>query len=515
MSDVNDDTGPATVATGGPSPPRAGELPSATTTATTSTTSTTSTTTNIPTAPGSSLSITVTRVHVAPPAPPTPTNTPNTPLDPPVDPAVPLSPGGALRARNRAVTLAAAGRWGAPATRAAFDTAAEGRSLYAELRVIGPFTWLHFTDDYTPPSPVRFFWDGAALVRPGTVINTFRVLLSGALPDLARDRDDILAVFDEVCGDVVRTDAHARALLAEPHWGKAASADAVALIEPPHFEGADLVFCANGHNLAGNGWDWQLACIRVDAETLGVSVELLGPGQEPTMLIGRAYASDAGNIAVRFAPSTKSAATRWRRAAAGEHASIASFARAALELMAVGAPLDLVSRTHVAAVDEVRHTERSLAIATRIDGENPEPGALPALPPRPGDRGDVARRTLLEAAVPETLAAADARAAADRCVVDDVRAILSGIADDEARHAQLAWDIVAWANDGAGGAIDDIDDDDLVAAADDGAVIDVDDDDDDDVWGLLGAVTRAQVRARAMDEVRERLARQRSASRLA
>lgn len=45
----------------------------------------------------------------------------------------------------------------------------------------------------------------------------------------------------------------------------------------------------------------------------------------------------------------------WSLAAQQEHASIASFSKFSLELMAVGAPAALLVRAHEAALDEINH----------------------------------------------------------------------------------------------------------------------------------------------------------------
>lgn len=138
------------------------------------------------------------------------------------------------------------------------------------------------------------------------------------------------------------------------------------------------------------------------------------------------------------------AAQAWRQAALIEHASVASFARASMELLAVGAPLQLVKRMHEAALDEVRHTLLSFQIAASLDGVEASAGPLPALAPRAATREQVARDTLLEAAIPELVAARQAVVAAERCEDREIAAALRSIGADEARHAELAWDILAW-----------------------------------------------------------------------
>lgn len=115
-----------------------------------------------------------------------------------------------------------------------------------------------------------------------------------------------------------------------------------------------------------------------------------------------------------------------------------------MELMAVGAPLELVARTHLAALDEIRHTELSFAIAKELDGTDAHAGPLVALPARAATIARVAQDTLVEAAIPELIAAREAHVAAERCTAPSIADALRTIGDDEARHAALAWDILAW-----------------------------------------------------------------------
>ncbi len=57
----------------------------------------------------------------------------------------------------------------------------------------------------------------------------------------------------------------------------------------------------------------------------------------------------------------------------------------------------------------------------------------------------VERGTVLEGCVGETLAARQANESREAATEPAVRAALARIADDEARHAELAWQVVAWA----------------------------------------------------------------------
>jgi hypothetical protein len=136
----------------------------------------------------------------------------------------------------------------------------------------------------------------------------------------------------------------------------------------------------------------------------------------------------------------------WLADALLEHASIASFSRFALHLLALGAPPDLVTATHRAALDEIVHAEACFALASRFAGEALGPGPLPL----DGAIGSVtlseaAAAAVVEGCVGETIAAFVA--AEQLAVAGDpaVRAALTRIAEDEARHAELAWRFVRWA----------------------------------------------------------------------
>jgi hypothetical protein len=61
-----------------------------------------------------------------------------------------------------------------------------------------------------------------------------------------------------------------------------------------------------------------------------------------------------------------------------------------------------------------------------------------------GDAAALALETLLDGCINETVAAALAEAAGDAATDPAVAEALHAIAADEARHAELAWRIVAW-----------------------------------------------------------------------
>jgi hypothetical protein len=140
-------------------------------------------------------------------------------------------------------------------------------------------------------------------------------------------------------------------------------------------------------------------------------------------------------------------AREWARAAQFEHASIASFSRFSLELLAVGAPAELLESTHRAAQDEITHARLSFALASLYAGSPVGPGALPmqGAEGTSFELGAIAASTAAEGCVSETLAALEAEVAAEAAEPSALRQILGRIAKDEAEHAALAFRFVRWA----------------------------------------------------------------------
>jgi hypothetical protein len=148
-------------------------------------------------------------------------------------------------------------------------------------------------------------------------------------------------------------------------------------------------------------------------------------------------------------------ASAWARDALYEHASVASFGRFALALMALGAPADLVRAAHEAALDEVRHAELCFALASAYRGAPQSPGPLPipASIEVARDLAELAVSTAIEGCIGETIAAMVAEEQHARAEDPQVRAALASIAADEARHAELAWRSVAWAIEQGGASV--------------------------------------------------------------
>lgn len=144
-------------------------------------------------------------------------------------------------------------------------------------------------------------------------------------------------------------------------------------------------------------------------------------------------------------------AQMWARDAAYEHASVASFGKLALELLSFAAPAELVEAAHVAALDEVRHARASFALASQYAGAVLGVDALPmgelALAP---SLAALAAAAVREGCCGETEAAVVAAMCAEAAQDPAVREALRAIAEEEARHAALAYAVVRWAIEAGG-----------------------------------------------------------------
>lgn len=142
-------------------------------------------------------------------------------------------------------------------------------------------------------------------------------------------------------------------------------------------------------------------------------------------------------------------AEAWARDALFEHASVASFSRFSLHLMAVAAPPELLDGAHKAAIDEIHHARLCFALASAYAGEPLGPGPLPLTGDVLGalDLPSIAIAAVKEGCIGETLASLDASTAQELAQLDAPREALAVITEDEARHAELAWRFVKWALD--------------------------------------------------------------------
>jgi hypothetical protein len=139
-------------------------------------------------------------------------------------------------------------------------------------------------------------------------------------------------------------------------------------------------------------------------------------------------------------------AAHWARLGQMEHASIAAFARFNLQLLALGAPSDLVEACNQALIDETAHAKLCFAFASTYAGEKLGPAKLDMSRCFDGiDLVSVTKLVIAEGCIGETIAALEALEDADRATDSVVRNALLRIASDERNHAELAYRFVRWA----------------------------------------------------------------------
>lgn len=139
-------------------------------------------------------------------------------------------------------------------------------------------------------------------------------------------------------------------------------------------------------------------------------------------------------------------AAAWVEMGLMEHASIAAFARFTLQLLQFGAPARLVAAAQQAMADEIQHAQLCFQLASAYAKQPLGPDALPMAGALDGATlQDIVVTTILEGCVGETVAALEAAEAAQHAADPAVRAVLQQIHADELRHAELAWQFLAWA----------------------------------------------------------------------
>jgi hypothetical protein len=125
-----------------------------------------------------------------------------------------------------------------------------------------------------------------------------------------------------------------------------------------------------------------------------------------------------------------------------ERASIDAFQILACELEVLGAPVTLVEAARRAEADEVRHTITMAALARAEGAVLGEPSIARGAP---RDLLTLAIENAVEGCVRETYGALVAGHQAVHAARAEVRDAMRVIHADETEHAELAWDVHAWA----------------------------------------------------------------------
>ena len=123
--------------------------------------------------------------------------------------------------------------------------------------------------------------------------------------------------------------------------------------------------------------------------------------------------------------------------------SFLAFEHLVAELLAHGAPAELIESARSARRDEIRHARAATRLATRF-GVTPPVARMARTPIRDLFAIAIALENEIEGVVRETLGAAIATWRAEHATDPDVRAVMRFIAQDERRHAELSWQVATW-----------------------------------------------------------------------
>ncbi len=147
-------------------------------------------------------------------------------------------------------------------------------------------------------------------------------------------------------------------------------------------------------------------------------------------------------------PERARLAETWRRRSAAEYLAVSTFSVLCIDLVAAGAPADVLSHCVRAQLDEIRHAELAVRMVEIYGGKRIEPVAgmssLPDDPKQPKLHQAVAN-TILVSCVSETYATTVLTATRDLTTDPVAHAVLTSIYSDEVMHARLGWSYLRWA----------------------------------------------------------------------
>ncbi|HKP56311.1 MAG TPA: hypothetical protein VJV78_06315 [Polyangiales bacterium] len=181
---------------------------------------------------------------------------------------------------------------------------------------------------------------------------------------------------------------------------------------------------------------WELQ-IHTDGEFFVTSKEPL-PGKG--VCIGR---RPEGYVATRTNLGRRALGRHFARNAELEAASVAAFEVIARELEHYGAPRELIAAARLAAADEVRHARATARLARRFGGV-PRAPRIRSLPVRSLEIFALDNAT--EGCVRETFGALVGHHQAAMARDAEITDVMSGIAEDETRHAALSHRMARWAD---------------------------------------------------------------------
>ena len=209
--------------------------------------------------------------------------------------------------------------------------------------------------------------------------------------------------------------------------------------------GAALLVVHGGMALLG-----MFAALLSTAGGRGRQLRRFGRVLLPRLVPGSDWSRGVEPIAIDGS-SRAGVAAQWRENARTEHASVGAFAGLTMDLLALGAPPDLLASAQRDGLDEVRHAQMCLGLAAGIDGVDRSPASFPAVRSAralPRTRvlalARLAVDSLVDGVLHEGVSARMLARLARVAEVAQIRETLTELAADEGRHAAHAWHVVQW-----------------------------------------------------------------------
>ena len=160
--------------------------------------------------------------------------------------------------------------------------------------------------------------------------------------------------------------------------------------------------------------------------------------------------STAGELT---APERARLAETWKRRSAAEYLAVSTFSILAIDLVAAGAPADVLSHCVRAQLDEIRHAELAIRMVEIYGGSRIEPVAGMSRLPDSQEMSKLQQavaNTLLVSCVSETYATTILTATRDLTTDPVAHAVLTSIYSDEVMHARLGWSYLRFGIDKGG-----------------------------------------------------------------
>jgi hypothetical protein len=155
--------------------------------------------------------------------------------------------------------------------------------------------------------------------------------------------------------------------------------------------------------------------------------------------------SHAGDLA----PEVREELARiWAERIPTEYRSITGFATLSFDLIAAGAPVDLVAVCHRVCIDELRHTELAVRMVELYGGTRPAlPREISSLPADAtvSATAQACRSAIALSCLGETFACTELAMLRERAVDPVVKGVLTVFLADEIVHARVGWAYLAHA----------------------------------------------------------------------